>query len=190
MAGFEQKTKERFLAVAILVVVFLAGLLVGLAVPPLFHRGGMHRTFVVAGPRAGFNTTWRGRSMAGARFRAGGWQVTGRVAGPGPVMFAPILAKRLGLSAKQVAQIDTIVERRRVRTDSVLRAIRPQFKAELDSTRAEIRAVLTPDQRKRFDSYMQAGRTRLLLRFAPPTLRRRGPVGPGGMGGGPAGPRH
>jgi Spy/CpxP family protein refolding chaperone len=58
----------------------------------------------------------------------------------------------LGLSASQKAQITEILKRRRPRTDSLLRVSLAPLHAMIDSTRAEIRAVLTPEQRAKMDT--------------------------------------
>lgn len=169
MPSFSQKAKERFLAVAILVVVFLAGLLVGLAWPRLFQRGHrFHPAFAAHGAPA-FRGGWRGAAVRPGFRRAG------------PIGLEPVLARRLGLSDQQQKQIRTILDRHRQQADSLLRVMRPKLAAELDSTRTEIRAILTPDQRQRFDRYIQDGRARMLRRFAP--RRFGGPAAPGGASG-------
>jgi len=84
----------------------------------------------------------------------------------------------LDLTAEQRERIDAIFRASRPRTDSVLRASLPRLEAIRDSVRAEIRAVLTADQQRRFDE-----------------METRGPRGRGGMRerpgfpGGPPGPR-
>jgi hypothetical protein len=58
---------------------------------------------------------------------------------------------RYGLSDAQARQVETILARRRPRVDSLMATIRPQLRAAFDSTSAEIRTVLTPAQREKFD---------------------------------------
>ena len=84
----------------------------------------------------------------------------------------------LNLTSEQREQINAIFRSSRPRTDSVLRASLPQLEAIHDSVRAEIRAVLTPDQQRRFDE-MEARGPR--GRWGP----RGGPRFPGRPPGGP-----
>jgi Spy/CpxP family protein refolding chaperone len=58
---------------------------------------------------------------------------------------------RYGLTAQQTRQVETILARRRPRVDSIMASVRPQLRAAFDSTSVEIRAVLTPQQRVKFD---------------------------------------
>jgi Spy/CpxP family protein refolding chaperone len=80
---------------------------------------------------------------------------------------------QLHLSTEQEEHIHTIFEARRPVTDSVLRAMLPRLRMAHDSVRAEIRAVLTPEQREQFDRMEGPGPGR--------------GMGPGGRGG-PGGP--
>jgi Spy/CpxP family protein refolding chaperone len=57
----------------------------------------------------------------------------------------------LDLTPEQRARIDGIMARRRERTDSLWRTDGTRIRAAVDSTRAEIRAVLTPDQATEYD---------------------------------------
>jgi Spy/CpxP family protein refolding chaperone len=57
----------------------------------------------------------------------------------------------LDLSADQRARVGEIMSSRRARTDSLWRADGARLRAVVDSTRAEIRAVLTPEQRAEYD---------------------------------------
>lgn len=66
---------------------------------------------------------------------------------------------RLDLTAEQRTRIETIFRTSWPRTDSVLRASLPRLEAIHDSVRAEIRTVLTPEQRQRFDE-MESRRPR------------------------------
>lgn len=61
------------------------------------------------------------------------------------------LLDRLDLTQDQRARIDTILERRRAQTDRFWTEAGPTLEAITDSTRAEIRAVLTPEQRELHD---------------------------------------
>ena len=58
---------------------------------------------------------------------------------------------RYGLSPTQTRQVESILAKRRPRVDSLMASVRPQLRAAFDSTSAEIRTVLTPQQRVKFD---------------------------------------
>ncbi|WP_420128623.1 hypothetical protein [Longimicrobium sp.] len=57
----------------------------------------------------------------------------------------------LDLSPEQRTRIDGIMARRRERTDSLWKTDGTRIRAAVDSTRAEIRAVLTPQQALEYD---------------------------------------
>jgi Spy/CpxP family protein refolding chaperone len=57
----------------------------------------------------------------------------------------------LDLTPGQRTRIDGIMARRRERTDSLWQTDGTRIRAAVDSTRAEIRAVLTPDQAAEYD---------------------------------------
>lgn len=61
------------------------------------------------------------------------------------------LLDRLDLSSVQRQEIDGILDRRREQTDRFWSDAGPTLNAIMDSTRAEIRAVLTPAQRDEYD---------------------------------------
>lgn len=59
----------------------------------------------------------------------------------------PGLFERLDLTAEQRTQVDAIMERRKGEVDAFWSEHGPQLRAIMDSARAEIRLVLTPEQR-------------------------------------------
>lgn len=65
-------------------------------------------------------------------------------------------AEELKLTPNQQAQVDQILEKNR-RTMTVLRreVIRPRFEAIMDSTRMEIEAILTTEQKTQFKAFTQ-----------------------------------
>ena len=60
--------------------------------------------------------------------------------------------RELGLSKAQCAAIDSVFERGRPRIAQAFQAAEPRMRATMDSVRAEVRELLTPEQRIRFDS--------------------------------------
>lgn len=70
-------------------------------------------------------------------------------AGSGPVLRN---LDALGLTDAQRQAIQRIIEESQPRTDSILNHTLPSLRAEGDSIRARIRAVLTPEQRRQFDA--------------------------------------
>lgn len=65
------------------------------------------------------------------------------------------LLERLDLSAEQDAEVDVIIERSKQRMEAVWDTVGPRFHAIMDSTRAEIRAVLDPAQRVEYDRLLE-----------------------------------
>jgi len=62
-----------------------------------------------------------------------------------------MMKHRYGVSDDQARRIEAIVQKRRPRVDSLMATVEPQVRAAFDSTNREIRAVLTPAQRVKFD---------------------------------------
>ena len=71
--------------------------------------------------------------------------------GRGERDFGERLKQRYGLSDEQARRVDSIVQRRRPRVDSLMATVQPRIRAAFDSTSAEIRVLLTPEQRVKFD---------------------------------------
>ena len=134
MNGDASRTRRlRWLALASLLVTFLAGALVGAAVDRA--RGG-HRW---APPPAG--AEGRGPGRGPDIFEAGG-----------------PLDDRLNLTPQQQDTINRILERDRRKADSLFREMRPRLRARFDSTRAAVEAVLTPEQREEFRRFREERR--------------------------------
>jgi Spy/CpxP family protein refolding chaperone len=74
--------------------------------------------------------------------------------GPQQAGLPPDLAQ-LDLTADQQAQIQAIFDRARPVTDSILALMLPRLRMAEDSTRAQIRAVLTTEQQQRYDELRQ-----------------------------------
>lgn len=78
---------------------------------------------------------------------------------PGPVEVSgvPPVYEELGLSAGQRARVEQILRSARPETDSLVRATLPRLRALADSIDGEIRAVLTPEQRRELDRRFPQG---------------------------------
>ncbi len=61
-------------------------------------------------------------------------------------------ADEVGLDGAQRVALDSMLERRNARLDSLYDGIRPQTRAAHDSARAEFRRLLTPDQMARYEA--------------------------------------
>jgi Spy/CpxP family protein refolding chaperone len=68
--------------------------------------------------------------------------------------------EELGLDSLQRARVDSVFARRRVQIDSFWKGPGRSLRAIMDSTRDEVRSVLTPEQRARFDRRHMEGRPR------------------------------
>jgi Spy/CpxP family protein refolding chaperone len=126
--GVESLGKVRMQAFILLVLAFLAGAFAGGAVERVMHRRA---------PRMGM----------------GGMRGPGGPGGPGPGRGMPGFLQTLALTEQQQKQADAIVQKRRARVDSLMQLIG----AASDSTRHEIDALLTPEQKAKFDSLRTRG---------------------------------
>ena len=68
--------------------------------------------------------------------------------------------EELGLDSLQRARVDSVFARRRVQVDSFWNGPGRPLRAIMDSTRQEVRSVLTPEQRVKFDRRHMEGRPR------------------------------
>ena len=159
----ESLGRIRAQGVALLVVMFVAGVLAGMA----FERLRARPDFPPPGQEPGIDMM--------------------RPFSPGRL---PPMFDELSLTAAQRAEIGEILERSRPRTDELLESMLPRLRAVTDSVRDEIRAVLTPEQAAKLDSLMAdiGNRTRGMRRG--PWERRPGGQRPGGQrpGGRPGPP--
>jgi len=133
MNGDRSRTRRmRLLAVATLVVTFMAGGLVGTAVE-----------------RARGPDRWAPPPEATRGPRRGG---------PDIFESGSALADRLRLTPQQRDSIERIMERDRQKADALFREMRPRLRARFDSTRVAVEAVLTPEQREEFRRYREERR--------------------------------
>ncbi|MGD2154694.1 MAG: hypothetical protein PVG79_15600 [Gemmatimonadales bacterium] len=132
--GIESLGRIRAQGVAILVLTFVVGVLVGFAGERV--RSARRAVPPAVPPEMGPATP--------DRFRQGNL----------PAMF-----RELNLTPQQVRQIAAIMEDGRPRSDAVLREMLPRLRAVTDSIRQEIRGVLTAEQAAAWDSLeMRMGR--------------------------------
>jgi Spy/CpxP family protein refolding chaperone len=68
--------------------------------------------------------------------------------------------EELGLDSLQRVRVDSVFARRREQIDSFWKGPGRSLRAIMDSTREEVRAVLTPEQRSKFDRRRMEGRPR------------------------------
>ncbi len=127
------------------------------------------------------------RSTQRADLPAGRFAGRGAGGGFGPAMVTRRLANALNLSSDQQKQIDGIFARRRQHHEQIRGEVRAKFEAEQRELRDEIRKVLTPDQQKLFEQWLQqAPMRRGPGRQLGPGAGRGGAgrgMGPGGGGG-------
>lgn len=93
---------------------------------------------------AGVGTGWVVGTRVGER-GAGRGARRGMLLDGGPIA-------AYGLSASQRARVDRVLETRRLQIGAFWEGPGLALRTILDSTRADVRAILTPDQRARFDS--------------------------------------
>ena len=60
------------------------------------------------------------------------------------------LGRELQLTPQQKSQVQQIIEAHRAKIDAAMSSVRPQVRAEIDATNADIEKILTPDQRTKF----------------------------------------
>ena len=115
-----------------------------------------------------------------------GWSVGRHDAGPGRARQGDddaarmargreAFERRIGITPVQRTQIDSIFGARRGQIDAFWRGPGQALRAILDSTQADVRAVLTPEQRVKYDAHRREEDAR--------RAKRRGRFG--GPGGGP-----
>ena len=78
------------------------------------------------------------------------------------------LSRDLELTSDQRTKIEGVLTARRPRLDTLQQEVRSKFDAEQESLRNEIRAILTPDQQKKFDEREKEMRGRFGRRGPPP----------------------
>ncbi len=129
-----------------------------------------------AGIAAGF---WAGRSSSAGRTSPA---EPSHAPPPPPGGLGPPELRRLNLTLEQQAQARAIGDRYHPELEALRRQIQPEAEKLHRKMRAELRKILTPEQRRLHDEL-----ERERMRRPPPPEGPAGPGGPGGPGG-PAGP--
>jgi uncharacterized protein HemX len=75
--------------------------------------------------------------------------------GPAPLRAVPRLTKELNLSPDQQKQLSAILTEMQNRFDAVRTQINPQFDQIREQGHDQIRQILTPDQRPKFEDFLQ-----------------------------------
>lgn len=124
---------SRLLVVGVLVAHLLAGVAAGIALDRLVLLD------------------W-GRRPAGewGMGRRGPWHMGREGAGHMQGRMLARIGQELDLTAEQREQVEAILPRHLAAFDSLRREMGPRLSALLDSTSAEVEAILTPDQRERW----------------------------------------
>lgn len=82
--------------------------------------------------------------------------------------FLPLVVDRLVISEEQRLLMEEILERRSLETGTIITDAVARLQAIVDSTTAELRAILDEDQRPVFDSLVAAERSAPPVRRPPP----------------------
>jgi Spy/CpxP family protein refolding chaperone len=144
--------RARLLAAAVLVTTLVAGGLAGAAIERMRAQDSGARPFPRE-PRGG------GRGDSQAEF----WRRSDY--------------GKLGLSEEQIQRMNVVLERQREQLDAFWRTARPQMDSVVTQTRAEIRAILTPEQRTELDRIRAERRERFRREGRDGRPGRNGPGG-------------
>jgi hypothetical protein len=108
-------------------------------------------------------------ALAGAAWeRVRGAHARPRSSSRGDRPLSAVMQERYGLSDAQTKRVDAILQRRRPRVDSLMSTVRPRLLAAFDSTNQEIRQLLSPAQRVKFDQDRERRRRSLAGTSRPP----------------------
>mgnify|MGYP006279472847 CR=1 FL=1 len=147
---------QKTAAGALLISVFLAGVLGGAAGTKLLDRSPWEERMEQA-PLPGYPGP---RSPRMGRHGGGP-----RELGITPMWFSRRLADELDLSEEQEEDIRSVLETRRQRAEEAMADAAPVLRAQFDSVQMEIREILTPEQRTLFDEFRDVERERAFRRF-------------------------
>ncbi len=147
---------QKTAAGALLISVFLAGVLGGAAGTKLLDRDPWEERLEQA-PLPGYPGP---RSPRMGRHGGGP-----RELGITPMWFSKRLADQLELSEEQEEEIHSVLETRRQRAEEAMAKTAPILRAQFDSVQMEIREILSPEQRALFDEFRRRDRERAFRRF-------------------------
>ena len=150
----EPRDRNRLLAFAILLAVFMAGVLGGIAALHLLHG----RKHVVRHHEERITMPFPHDGMPGERMIR---------------MRHTPFGEELNLEPAQQAQIDSLMEEQSRKAEGLMRSMEPRLKGLHDSTNAAIAELLTPEQRVVFDRLQKERRDVIVRSFI------RGPRAPG-----------
>jgi Spy/CpxP family protein refolding chaperone len=103
---------------------------------------------------------------------------------PAPGSFTREVETRLELTEDQKKRIEALIKESRREADEIRRELRPRLEQYLETTRTRFDALLTPEQRARFEELYRQDRQRAERFFLehPPEPPPRGPGRPGPPG--------
>jgi len=130
VTGPRTTSRARFVGLAVLIATFAAGMLAG----------------------AAFDQALSAREPAPAR--EPGWHCHGAHG-----KRTGMILDQLDLSPEQRTRVDDIMERRRAQMDAFWEREGPRMRSIVDSTRSEIRGVLTAEQRAEYDRLREEHRS-------------------------------
>jgi hypothetical protein len=143
-------SREKLLAIALLILVFVSGALSAAAVVRITSDDDR---------RDGFRDR-QGGPPPGAFGPPGG-----RGGQRSPVRLAPGLLAELNLDEEQATEIRSVLEQHREMSEAILEGVQPALRAQLDTARAAVRAVLSPEQQEIYDRYLEEHRSIMEDRF-------------------------
>jgi Spy/CpxP family protein refolding chaperone len=137
----------RVVAALVVALALVSGVLLGIVGDRQFLLPGGHRHGMMPAPSP-------------TRFLLGppdGGRSSGRPFEPNAEWVTKRLAEDLSLTPAQRTRIDSIVTRRMAERRDLMAPIRDRMRQLLDSTRADVEAVLTPEQRATLDKLRSRG---------------------------------
>jgi len=96
-----------------------------------------------------------------------------------PPRIAAFLARRLDLDSKQAQQVEQLIAKHQANLEAIRRDVGPRVDAEIAALRQDIAAILTPEQRSKWDRIFDEALDRWLPP-PPPPPGGHGPPGPPG----------
>lgn len=171
--GVDNQTQSRWLAIALLIVVFMAGILSGAAVRHVFWGPRGHGGKFIGAMR-GDGPMHHGPGHMGGHMGRGDYTFMGPEPGRAMYFAGPgRFLSRLDLNDEQEEQIEEILEKRREEARKVMESTRDQVRAMMETTHEQIKAILTPEQQEQFDEFLE-GRQDFFMQHRGPGWGQRG----------------